>query len=427
MRAQWPQGTGVGILEFQEFLMRPILLVVMLLSGLGAVAHAELIELEGRIRSIDQESRFIAIARKTPKGEKILELEVAKNAGDISGFKDGDAINFTYNPDVDIISEIEKVGAGSIREINAKSPVFAVAFHPDGKRFAFVNSKCLVRLMSTQEGNNGGVTMLHVPLKELKHTFLPAVTISPTGTLLASAANDGSVRIWDISGKYPKEWEPISKNTGIVTPIHFSPDGKLLATAERASGITRLFDVSGSKAKPAGVLAPGDGEVWSLAFSPDAKTLVTGMWFSEMVPKHGALVAWDLTKTPARRAVVIPTTGLPRSITTLPDGKSLVFADQGLVRRVALADGKDLGVLDCFPSDSTIVSIAIHPDGKHIAVGGYVKEVKILEIATGKEVAQLSEDFKGVESLAFSPDGKSLLIGSKDSKVRIWKPAFNGE
>jgi WD40 repeat protein len=50
-----------------------------------------------------------------------------------------------------------------------------------------------------------------------------------------------------------------------------------------------------------------------------------------------------------------------------------------------------------------------------------------MEIVTGKEVAQLSEDFKTVEGLAFSPDGRSLLIGSKDSKLRIWKPALNGE
>jgi len=76
--------------------------------SIQSLAHAEVIELEGTIKSIDQDARAISISRKTPKGEKVLELEVAKNAGDISGFKEGDTIAFAYNPDVDIISKIEK-------------------------------------------------------------------------------------------------------------------------------------------------------------------------------------------------------------------------------------------------------------------------------------------------------------------------------
>lgn len=72
------------------------------------IAHAEVLELEGTVKSIDAASRSITITRKTPKGEKVLELEIAKNAGDISGFKEGDAVAFAYNPDVDVISKIEK-------------------------------------------------------------------------------------------------------------------------------------------------------------------------------------------------------------------------------------------------------------------------------------------------------------------------------
>ena len=387
------------------------------------VARAEVLELEGTVKSVDPASRAISIVRKTPKGEKVLELEVAKNAGDISGFKEGDPVAFAYNPDVDIISKIEMTGAGTVREFDAESPVMAVAFHPDGKRFAFV-SNCLVRLAEGQEEGDGGISLKHATLKELKHSFLPALAISPSGKLLASAANDGSVRIWDISGKQAKEWEVVSKNTGIVTPICFSPDSKLLATAERASGITRLFDVSGDSAKPAAVLAPVDGDVWSLAFSPDGKTLVAGMWFNEAQPQFGEVVAWDLTKKPAVRTVVVPKTAIPRDIHFLPDGRSLLFGEKGLVRHVSIPDGKALGVFDCYPSDSEIVSLAVSPDGKYIAVGGSPEEVKVLEIETGKEMDELKNKYDRVQGLAFSADGVSLLIGSKDKKVRLWKPAI---
>jgi len=76
--------------------------------SIQSLAHAEVIELEGTIKSIDQDARAISISRKTPKGEKVLELEVAKNAGDISGFKEGDRISFAYNPDAEIVTKIEK-------------------------------------------------------------------------------------------------------------------------------------------------------------------------------------------------------------------------------------------------------------------------------------------------------------------------------
>lgn len=402
------------------------LAVFAILVGLASLAHAEVIELEGTVKSIDQDARAISISRKTPKGEKVLDLEVAKNAGDISGFKEGDAVAFAYNPDAEIVTKIEKVGAGSVRELDAERPVMAIAIHPDGRRAAYACG-LKTHLINLKANDNKSVVLTHAPLKEQPLVFVTAVAISPSGALLSTAGFDGSVRIWDISGPQPKEWEAISKNTGVVTPICFSPDGKLLATAERASGITRLFDVSGAKAKPAAVLAPVDGDVWSLAFSPDGNTLIAGMWFNEAQPQYGEVVAWDLTKTPAARTVVVPKTGLPRDIHFLRDGKSVFFGDKGLVRHVSIPEGKSLGVFDCYPSDSEIVSLAVSPDGKHLAVGGSPDEVKVLEIKTGKELDQLKNKYDRVEGLAFSPDGASLLIGSKDNKVRIWQPRLSAE
>lgn len=86
---------------------RSLLFVLAVLLG-GTLAVAEVIELEGTIKSIDADARSIVITRQTPKGEKVLELEIAKNAGDVSGLKTGDRISFAYNPDVEIITKIEK-------------------------------------------------------------------------------------------------------------------------------------------------------------------------------------------------------------------------------------------------------------------------------------------------------------------------------
>lgn len=116
--------------------MRTVLAMLVVL--IATVAVAEVLELEGTIKSIDAASRSITITRKTPKGEKVLELEIAKNAGDISGFKDGDAVAFAYNPDVDVISKIEKgMSQQALAELRAMAGVWKVtAEHEFGRKLA---------------------------------------------------------------------------------------------------------------------------------------------------------------------------------------------------------------------------------------------------------------------------------------------------
>ncbi len=70
-----------------------------------------------------------------------------------------------------------------------------------------------------------------------------------------------------------------------------------------------------------------------------------------------------------------------------------------------------------------IVDLAVSPDGKTIATASYDTQIKLTDVATGKERLTLKEHSDGVYGVAFSPDGKQLASCSADRAVKVWEVA----
>ncbi len=84
-----------------------------------------------------------------------------------------------------------------------------------------------------------------------------------------------------------------------------------------------------------------------------------------------------------------------------------------------MRDGKELW--STAASKEYVTALAFSPDGKTLASAVHsVSDIRLWDVATGKQIGQLEGHGSSVSSLIFSPDGKKLTSSSTDQTIRIW-------
>ena len=167
---------------------------------------------------------------------------------------------------------VSEAGEGSELPVAALTAhadaVYAVAFSPDGKRFASAGYDRVIHVFDAT-GIPGGKAELRRTLKDRSDTVY-GLAFHPDGKLLASASADRAVKVWD--AETGKRLYTLSEPADWVYTVAWGPDGKQLA----AAGVDRSIrvwaaDRSGGRLVH-GVFAHA-GPVWRVAYTADGKTL----------------------------------------------------------------------------------------------------------------------------------------------------------
>lgn len=222
----------------------------------------------------------------------------------------------------------------------------------------------------------------------------------------ASGSEDGRIALWRLGQAEPER--VLEGHTGPVAGLAVSPDGTTLASAAW-DGTARIWPLTGGSAR---VLEGHKGNVNAVAFLPGGGLVTAGADASVRI--------W----TAEGQAVATAT--LPSALSALAvtaDGEIAAAGADATVRFLA-RDGSVRGQVELGPAP--VIALAPSPDGTRIAAASAGGSVAMIERATRKVLFNLVGPGLPVWSVAWRPDGSELVTGGSDRLVRRWN-ASNGE
>jgi WD40 repeat protein len=201
---------------------------------------------------------------------------------------------------------------------------------------------------------------------------ITALNFSQDSKMLATASEDGKIKILNISDDQETRWSAHKKS---VTSVSFNSDGKMLAT----------------------VSEDGNAKIWNI---PERKN-------------------WSIPELKLIKNLKIDKDGLS-FITFSPDDKLLaIVSNNKTVKIWSWQDNKLLKLPQIFNNKNIIVTFS--PDNKMVATGGQYDTVKLWKIKSKQiEKNYIEIANSGTVIINFIKNGDAVSLFNKQGNLKIW-------
>jgi WD40 repeat protein/serine/threonine protein kinase len=281
------------------------------------------------------------------------------------------------------------------------SYVYPVAFSSDGRWLASGSWDKTVRVWDAATGESCA-TLPHP-------SFVEGLAFGPDGRLVTICHEDDRLRVWDLATARVRKEIPYS--TRYIPALTVSPDGTRVATRDYSWATTKwrlsVFDIGSAKS-----LFTTNGS--ALAYSPDGRWLAVTAADAKTLLLLDARTHETIARFPGHEDTVF-------KAVFSPDSSVLASCSQDRTVRLWQIGSGASRVLR--GHSDVVYGVAFHPDGTRLASGARDGAVCLWDLSRGEELVRLRGHQDYVWSLTFSPDGATLASGSGDGTVRLWDTA----
>ncbi|MEH1970556.1 nSTAND1 domain-containing NTPase [Nostoc sp.] len=289
-------------------------------------------------------------------------------------------------------------------------PIRDLTFSSDGEMLASASEDGSVKLWQTRilkesEDSNQFIFVEQYGMPIGHEDDVSSISFNDKRKIIASASSDGTVKLWSYEDN---TFQSLLKHKDQVFCVSCSPNGEMIASGD-CSGNVRLWNGDGELLKE---FQAHSNSVSTVSFSPDNETLIS-------CSSDKYIKLWYLHKESIEEPIIEFSEDEEVYCATFsPDGKKIASTNKDGTIVIRFTDGKLLKTLK--GHRGFVSKVTFSPDGKFLISSGEDGTIKFWHCQSRFEGHD--DEIWGID---FSANGETLITASSDKTARLWKR--NGE